>query len=95
MSEDEKIEFTVDADNRATGEITLESETVKFFLDNDTGSGMHLFPIEVLDNSVIDTNDEQEYWICTYHSKREFTAIVKKTTFFNVGERIKFHRIDD
>ena len=95
ISEDKTIEFTVNENNLATGKIILDGETINFYMANDTGAGMHLFPIEVLEDSVLDTNDEQEYWLCNYKSRKEFTAIVKKTTFFSIGKRIKFHRVDD
>lgn len=88
MSEDEIIEFTVNADNCATGKIILDGETIKFYMANDRGSGMYLFPIEVLEDSIIDTNDEYEYGLCTYKSKKEFTATVKQTTFLTLEKRL-------
>lgn len=95
MSEDETIEFTVNADNRATGKMILDGGTIEFYMTNDMGSGMHLFPIEVLKDSIIDTNDEYEYWLCSFKNKKKFIATVKDTTYFDVGEKIVFHRIDE
>lgn len=94
MSEDETIEFTVNADNCATGKMILDGETIEFYMANDTGSGMHLFPIEVLEDSIIDTNDEYEYWLCSFENKGKFIANVKSSTYFNVGKKIVFHRVD-
>lgn len=70
MSDDEKIVFTVDDNNRATGKMILDGETIEFYMANDMGSGMHLFPIKVLKDSIIDTNDEYEYWLCSFKNKK-------------------------
>ena len=95
MSEDKKIVFTVDDNNRATGKMILDGETIEFYMTNDMGSGMHLFPIKVLKDSIIDTNDEYEYWLCSFKNKKKFIATVKETTYFDVGEKIVFHRMDE
>jgi len=94
MSEDKKIVFTVDDNNHAMGEMFLDGGTIGFYMTNDMGSGMHLFDLSVIDTAVETTENEYEYWICSYKSKKEFIAIVKKTTYFDVGEKIVFHRMD-
>ena len=94
-SYDERIVFSVNNTQNAIGELLIENERIPFYLTHDMGNGMYLYNLNVLESNVERTEDQYEYWICTYKSKKQFTATVKQTTFFKVGEKIEFHRVDD
>ena len=93
-SENGLIKFSVNSNGNAVGKFEGNDEIVEFYLVNDTGSGIHVFPINVLEKDIIDTNDQLEYWLCSYKSKRKFIATVKETTYFEVGQKITFYRVD-
>lgn len=95
-SEDGTITFTVDSgEGHATGKMIIDGNVIEFYMTNDTGSGMHIFPINALENSTIDTNSESEYWLCSYKNKKKFVATVNVSTHFSVGEKIVFYRVDN
>ena len=93
VSEDKTIVFYVDDNYQATGTMNIENETVDFYMTNDTGAGMHIFPLSVLEEDIIDTEDKYEYWLCSFKNKRKFVATVKDTTYFEVGQEIIFYRV--
>ena len=53
---------------------------------------MILYKIDALNSETVENSDVYEEWICTYKNADEFVAVVKKTTFFEVGEQIVFKR---
>ena len=95
QSEDGRITFTVGNkyDWSATGSIQLDGENVEFYLTCTTGSGIVLYPLEKA-TGIFYAEDQYEYWVCDYKSKRKFIATVRETTFFQPGEQIVFYRVE-
>ncbi len=95
QSEDGRITFTVGNkyDWSATGSIQLDGENVEFYLTCTTGSGIVLYPLEKA-TGIFYAEDQYEYWVCDYKSKRKFVATVRETTFFQPGEQIVFYRVE-
>ena len=94
-STDGTVEFKIPEDKYAGfGTITKDGDTVEIYVTSDTGSGMYIYNKSVLDDDVIALNSELEKWHCSYKSKKRFIAEVKKTTYFEVGQKIEFTRSD-
>ena len=55
---------------------------------------MTIFDIGVLEDNVIDESDKYEICSVSYKSKNEFVITIQRTTFFEEGQTITFHRID-
>ena len=70
MSEDGAIVFYVDDGCHTTGTINLNGKIIDFYLTDDTGLGMEIFPIDVLEKDVIDENDKYEHGLCSYKNKK-------------------------
>lgn len=94
-SDDERIIFTVDTNNWAKGKMIIDDKPVEFYMTNDMGSGMHIYPITVFENNIIDEATKYEYWLCSYKSKNKFVITVKRTTYFNIGDTIEFNKVAD
>lgn len=94
VSEDNTISFYVDENCVSTGQIDIDGEIVDFYLTNDMGLGVHLFSLKVLDTNIETLEDEYEYWLCSFKSKKKFIATVKRTTYFHVGDKITFYKVN-
>lgn len=97
ISEDETITFSVNDSRVITGVMEVDSKVVEIYIATEpqAGAGMHIYPINVIEFDSRSTEDRYEYWVCSYESEKEFVATVKKTTYYNVGQEIKFTRVDD
>ena len=97
VSEDDTIVFSVDNNHLVTGLMSMGDDSIEIGIlcEPEAGAGLHIYPINVLEEEVISTKDQYEYWLCSYKSEKEFIATVKKTTFFEEGEQITFYRVDD
>lgn len=94
-SEDGSIEFSVPEEGgRAPGRMLVGGDTVEFYMTNDMGNGMHLRPLECMKKEVITQDDTFEYWTCSFRGAKKFVATVEKTTYFKVGDKITFYRVD-
>ena len=98
VSEDGTIEFTVsDVEYVELGDVrgtlTVDNQTVEFVVGFIvSGPNMFLYPTDYADNPY--SYSEYEEWICTYRPKR-FVAVVEETTFFEVGQKIVFYKVDE
>lgn len=95
QSEDGRITFTVSdrAVGGATGTIALDGENVRFYLTCTMGSEIFLYRLDKISDG-LHAEDQYEYWVCDYKSKRKFIATVRETTFFQPGEQIVFYRVE-
>lgn len=94
VSEDGAVKFAVNG-LIAEGTIKYYDETVHFVLTTDTGTGMYIYHADALDDGFVELDEHYEKWECSYKSKRKFVATVKETTFFTVGQKITFIRVDE
>lgn len=97
VSEDGTIVFNVNDSYSATGTMNLNGEVVDVYMVEGPARSeeMHIYPISVLEKESIPEKDKYEYWLCSYKSEKEFVATVKKTTFYEVGQKITFYRVDE
>ena len=99
-SECGRIEFTVlseDDDYGAIGKMTIDGNVIEFFLTNALNSKTILYDPSVRETKLVDSDEDvYETWKCAYVSKDKFIAYVEETTYFEVGEKIVFHKtVDD
>ena len=92
VSEDGNIVFTI-PDNEALkpGKIYTENGVIDVYLRFDTGVEVILYS-EATDDG---KRNAYELWKCSYRSKKRFVATVHKTTFFEIGQKIAFYRVDE
>ena len=94
VSEDGTIVFEVNDKYQITGTMNVNGETIEFYMADDPRTGLHIYPLAVMEEEFIDDTTRYEYWKCSYISKKKCVATVKETTFFKIGDRITFHRVD-
>ena len=96
ISEDKTIVFSVDPNTKITGTINLDEKCYDFYLVDFMGADIIIYPTSAIEKEgPIDDNEKYEYWSCSYKSKKKFVATVKKTTFFEEGQKITFYRVDE
>ena len=96
-SEDGTITFYVDENCVATGTILINGEEVEICLLEGPLRSVELdvFPIDIVETGITSSEDRYEHWLCSYKSEKRFVATVKNTTYFEEGQKITFHRVDD
>ena len=97
LSEDGIITFCVDDSGKTTGTMQINGEEIEIYATEGplNSTTLHIFPIAVLQDEMISEEDKYEYWTCSYKSEERFIATVKTTTYFEEGQKITFHRVDD
>lgn len=95
ISEDGTIVFSVNDNHLVTGTIDVNGKVMEIYIvtEPEAGTGMHIYPISVLEYESKSEEDKYEYWICSYETEKEFIATVRKTTFYGVGQKITFHKV--
>lgn len=94
LSDNGKISFSVDDAHQIYGYIEIDDgEKVKFYFATDMAGNIRIYNADESDDGVI-SHASLEYWKCSYPSSKKFTATVEETTFFEVGQKIVFHRLD-
>lgn len=102
-SEDGSITFTVvhieGYGNTAIGRMVVEGEVIEFTMYYFYGGWQELYYFKESDlepepNQVID-GQMFETWHCNYTSKKRFVATVVTTTYFEIDQKIVFHRVDE
>ncbi len=97
LSPDKKIEFVIrsDYDHHSFCNISFDNgEKKRFYLSFGKGCDLELCDESVIYADSVRECDRYEYWRCSFISKRKFVATVEKTTFFEVGQKITFYRVD-
>ena len=97
VSDDESIVLYVENSCKITGTMRVNGEDIEVYVTEGPGRAKELdiYPIGVLDQTIISEEDKYEYWSCFYKSENEFVATVKKTTFYKLGQKIRFHKVED
>ena len=87
---DENIRFAI-------GQIVIEEEVINFKMKSTRGGWQHLYYYEDGDGTMSHSLTEQEFeiWNCDYPSKKRFVATVVTTTYFEIDQKIVFHRVDE
>lgn len=99
MSEDGDVMLFVTEEDGIQGVIKYEGDEIQVYVaeEMNMATGMHLFKIDATDDGILNYPDDEEYehWKCSYKSRKEFVATVLETTFFEKGQEITFHRVDE
>lgn len=97
VSDDESIVLYVENSCKITGTMRVNGDDIEVYVTEGPGRAqeLNIYPIGVLDQTIISEEDKYEYWSCFYKSENEFVATVKKTAFYKLGEKIKFHKVTD
>lgn len=56
---------------------------------------MFVYPAKCYYYDILSYEDELEKWECKYEKKDQFTATVLSSTYYEVGDKIVFHKIAD
>ena len=103
VSEDGTIVFTVSESGSGTGTMTVEDETIEFYFSAYFDHGIYIFPISVTTEEIPEPtlpnllirDLEFEYWGNSSTGKDIYIVYVWETTYFEKGQEIVFHRVDD
>lgn len=97
VSEDGTITFYVDENCVATGTMLIDGEEIEILLREGPLRSVELgvYPIDYFEREDRSPEDKYEHWLCAYKSAKRFIATVKTTTYFEEGQKITFHRVDD
>ena len=86
---DENIRFAI-------GQIVIEEEVINFEMIGAWGGWQHLYYYEDGDGTMsLPLAEQFEIWHCNYTSKKRFVATVVTTTYFEIDQKIVFHRVDE
>lgn len=93
-TKDKTISFSIDKNGSGNGKIVIDGETVDIYIAIGPATQIDIYPIENVsgDNTY---GNYIEHWIGNFNRSNKFTATVKKTTYFEVDEKLTFYRIDD
>ena len=96
ISEDGSIKFYVDENQHATGSMNIKGTEIPFIFSGEIGGErIWVYAIEAKDRLGLYPEEEYETWRGNFKRKDKFTVTVEKTTYFEVGQKITFYRVDD
>ena len=102
ISEDGQIYFWTDEHNYVSGEMLIGDETIDIYVGIGPATEINIHPLEnvtpydgKIGTGFHVTGEAVEHWIGDFDYNDQFTATVKRTTYFNVGDKITFYRVDD
>lgn len=93
-SEDQSIYFEMDEYGLGTGYLLSNGEKVEFLIQY-VHARIEIYASEAIDRMGVYSKETYEIWWGSFDQADSFTATVKQTTFFSVGQELKFYRIDD
>ena len=95
ISEDESIVVHVDKNNQSTGSMTIDGVEIPFLFVDGQGEVIYIYSIDARNRDGLYPEDKYETWMGSFNRKDKFTVTVEKTTYFEVGQKITFYRVDD
>lgn len=95
FSEDESIVIHVDKNNQSTGSMIIGGTEIPFLFLDGQGEVIYIYSIDARNRDVLYPEDKYETWMGSFNRKDKFTVTVEKTTYFEVGQKITFYRVDD
>ena len=96
VSEDGSIEIYVDENQYATGSMNIKGTEIPFIFSGEIrGEIIDIYAIEAKGREGLYPEERYETWRGNFKRKDKFTVTVEKTTYFEVGEKITFYRVDD
>lgn len=94
ISEDGQITFSIDENGAGIGNLTIDEETMEIYIAIGPAAEIHVYPLEVVEDNRI-TEMYIEYWIGDFWRDDKFTAKIVGTTYFNIGDKITFYRVNN
>ena len=95
ISEDGSIILNTDENQETTGSMTIDGVEIPFLFVDGQGEVIYIDSIEAKDRLGLYPEETYEKWIGDFIWKDKFTVTVEKTTYFEVGQKITFYRVDD
>lgn len=96
ISEDGSIKFYVDENLYATGSMNIKDTEIPFIFSGEIrGERIHIYAIEAKGREGLYPEERYETWRGNFKRKDKFTVTVEETTYFKVGQKITFYRVDD
>ncbi|CDM67737.1 putative membrane protein [Clostridium bornimense] len=95
VSEDGSIKIHVDENQQATGSMNIKGTEIPFIFENGPGERVWIYSIEAKGRLGLYPEEEYETWMGNFNREDKFTVTVEKTTYFEVGQKITFYRVDD
>ena len=93
VSEDGTIVFSVGENSLSTGTIQVGDTEIDVFISIGPATQIQVYPLESVDGNTVN-GFPFETWHGDFKHDNRFTATIEETTYFEVGERIVFHRVD-
>lgn len=91
-SEDGDISFHILESSLGTGVLRTAEQNINIYVSFDMAIGIKLYYIkDIRNNSII--GFPFETWEGNYTSDQSFVATVVESTYFDVGDKIEFHRV--
>lgn len=99
ISENKQVTFWVDENGHVTGIIENGDDKISVYFGMGVSDIIDIYLLENVKpnedgSGDIVTGPILEYWIADYAHYDHFTATVERTTYFHVGEKITFYRVD-
>lgn len=93
VSEDGTVYFSVNEKGRIEDGVLLFDDEIKVHVAIGPATEIDIYYLsDVYENHV--SGFPFEHWVGYFIKDNEFVAVVKETKYFEVGQKIKFHRID-
>lgn len=93
-SEDGDISFHILESSLGTGVLRTAEQNINIYVSFDMAIGIKLYYIkDIRNNSII--GFPFETWEGNYTSDQSFVATVVESTYFDVGDKIEFHRVSN
>lgn len=96
-TKDKTIVFSIDKNGAGTGQFAVDGEIIDFHLAIGPAEQIDIYspePERFIDGEIPVYGYPFEQWVGDFNKSYKFTATVKTTTYFEVGEKITFYRID-
>ena len=87
--------FEMNEPGIGTGYVLHNGEKVEVIFVFGISTVLELYMPEAIDRLGLYPEERYEVWSGSFDQADSFTATVKQTTFFSVGQELKFSRIDD
>ena len=92
VSENGQIYINVDENGQSKGTILVGTEKQDIYFGIGLGGTINVYSKRSEDG--YRDADRIEHWVGDFNKENEFSVIVKETTYFEIGQKINFYRVD-
>lgn len=98
-SDDGNITFSIDELGAGKGWININDESIAIAVSIGPATGLDIYPL----SGVVQDEESRrilgdiclEHWLGTFKKDSEFIAEVKESTYYSMGDKIHFYRVDN